>query len=364
MKFSRLIAATLFTASLLMLPANAALAAPAAGGPGGVAQKSPQPVDPSITRLASIVDKATSPELITGDRPAVRAAGGSFVTRGDIAVTIPADSAKAVTATKQTPAGPITVSVGIGAQAASPGVLASDGSVVYSDAGDTKQTVRPTDDGFRIHTILEDASASTEINHTVALPAGVRLVAGKDMPASKDIPQGGTEVAAVFLVGADDKVIGGFSAPWAKDAQGAAVPTHFEIRSGNLVQIVDHQSAGVVYPVVADPYLGFDLIQSARWVWHSEGWTMEVTPTGWARANAGGYLPGVYGWDELYSKYRYRGLNTNLDGMRDQYICHQQIVALRAPNKPTWNLDEWRPNVSYLETVNASCNPGGPRFFD
>lgn len=71
-----------------------------------------------------------------------------------------------------------------------------------------------------------------------------------------------------------------------------------------------------------------------------------VAPTGWARLNAGGYAVGVARWNELYSKYRNRGLNTNLDGMRDQFICHQQIVALRSPRKPTWNLDEWRPNVS------------------
>lgn len=121
----------------------------------------------------------------------------------------------------------------------------------------------------------------------------------------------------------------------------------------------------MTYPVVADPYFGYDLIQSARWVWHSgAGWTFEVTPTGWARWNAGGYLPGVYGWNELYSKYRYRGLNTNLNGMRDQYICHRQIVALRAPNKPTWNLDEWRPDVGYWQTLNTSCNPGGAKWFD
>ena len=62
----------------------------------------------------------------------------------------------------------------------------------------------------------------------------------------------------------------------------------------------------------------------------------------------------MWGWDELYSwaagPY---GLNTNLGGMRDQYICHQQFAAY----KYTWNLDEYRKDVSYWDTVKARCNP-------
>jgi len=46
--------------------------------------------------------------------------------------------------------------------------------------------------------------------------------------------------------------------------------------------------------------------------------------------------------------------------MRDQCICHVQIVSVRSSRKPTWNLDEWRPNVGYAQTVNSACNPGGP----
>ena len=64
---------------------------------------------------------------------------------------------------------------------------------------------------------------------------------------------------------------------------------------------------------------------------------------------------------------RWRTGTTNeggLNGMRDQLICHQQIVAIKDPGKATWNIDEWRPDVGYLQTVNASCNPGGAKWFD
>jgi len=117
--------------------------------------------------------------------------------------------------------------------------------------------------------------------------------------------------------------------------------------------------ASATTPVARQAWLGRDLISSASWEHLAPGWTLRVTPTRWARAHAGRYEVGVAGWNELYSKYRNRGLNQNLDGMRDQWICHQQFVAVREPRRATWNLDEWRPNVSYAETVRARCNPGG-----
>ncbi len=43
--------------------------------------------------------------------------------------------------------------------------------------------------------------------------------------------------------------------------------------------------------------------------------------------------------------------------MEDQFYCHWDIVRLRAPNKESWNLDSWRPNVGYWNTVRAQCNP-------
>jgi hypothetical protein len=322
----------------------------------------PPPQD--AEQVASVVDDVSSSALKTEEVPAKEASDGSFTSAGDVAVTIPSDAAGAVSATTETASGPMTVEVGTGTKNSVPGELAADGSVVYNGSGPTDQTVQPTTDGFRIHTIVEDANAPTEFSHEISLPAGTRMVPEQDMPNAEGVVEGATSGAAVFIVDGAGQIIGGFSSPWAKDAAGADLPTHYEVRGANLVQVVDHRTAGVAYPVVADPYLGFDMIKSAAWEHHTEGWTLKVTPTGWARFNAGGYLPGVAGWNELYAKYRNRGLNTNLDGMRDQFICHQQVVALRAPNKPTWNLDEWRPNVSYLQTVNASCNPGGSKWFD
>jgi hypothetical protein len=46
-------------------------------------------------------------------------------------------------------------------------------------------------------------------------------------------------------VGAYDsagRLIGGFTAPWARDATGRPVPTHYEVRGITLVQIIEHRS--------------------------------------------------------------------------------------------------------------------------
>ena len=125
----------------------------------------------------------------------------------------------------------------------------------------------------------------------------------------------GESADPIVVVDKNNMLIAGFGEAWAKDANGKDMPTNYEIKDGSLIQKVDHNQPGVQYPVVADPYLWIDLIDSAEWL--------------------------------------QRGINTNIGGLRDQYICHQQFAFF----KDRWNLDEWRPDVSYPATVAAGCNP-------
>jgi len=229
--------------------------------------------------------------------------------------------------------------------------VTGDGTVVFTAGiAATDVAVQASEEGVRIHTVSNSVESPVEFAYEVELPSGGKL----------DLLENG----GVAVLDAQGGLRGGFAPPWALDRANHSVPTHYEVRGASVVQVVQHRDGAVQYPVVADPWLWKDLISSASWASSSQGWTLKVIPTTWARLNAGGYAVGVAGWDELYSKYKNRGLNTNLDGMRDQFICHQQIVAIRSPNKPSWNLAEWRPNVSYLATVNAQCNPGGSSIFD
>lgn len=46
----------------------------------------------------------------------------------------------------------------------------------------------------------------------------------------------------------------GVATPWATDANGQSIPTHYETDGTSLTQVIEHNSvANVAYPVVADP---------------------------------------------------------------------------------------------------------------
>ena len=55
------------------------------------------------------------------------------------------------------------------------------------------------------------------------------------------------------MLGNDRYTIGEFEAPWALDADGNTVPTHFEVDGDTITQIVETDET-TAYPVVADPH--------------------------------------------------------------------------------------------------------------
>lgn len=94
-----------------------------------------------------------------------------------------------------------------------------------------------TDHGARALIHVDRPDAPTKFEFPVSIggrPAQLRPAPG----GAVDVLDQGTLVAS-------------FAPPWAYDAVGEKVDTHFEIRGSTVVQIVDH--VGATYPVVADP---------------------------------------------------------------------------------------------------------------
>lgn len=57
---------------------------------------------------------------------------------------------------------------------------------------------------------------------------------------------------AVMALDKSGKSIAYIEAPWARGKDGP-VPTHYEIKGDTITQVVEHQSGGYSYPIVADP---------------------------------------------------------------------------------------------------------------
>lgn len=83
-----------------------------------------------------------------------------------------------------------------------------------------------------------------------AAPERFEFPLGGDVTSLRLTPDGGAEALA-----ADGKVIALASAPWAVDAVGNSVPTHYEVDGSTLVQIVEHRGGDFTYGIVADPAL-------------------------------------------------------------------------------------------------------------
>jgi hypothetical protein len=104
-----------------------------------------------------------------------------------------------------------------------------------------------------------------------------------------------------------------------------------------------------------DPYAGQPLIDNVTWTETIDGPRLLVFPTQAGRQTT---FPGSdeRAWQEVVD----RSADADAPGMRDQFICHWAWARLVQPNKPSWNLEPWRPAVGYPATVEAHCNPGGP----
>jgi hypothetical protein len=88
-------------------------------------------------------------------------------------------------------------------------------------------------------------------------------------------------------------------------------------------------------------------ILTTRWANQEGGRSLAVTPTAWTRAG------GLAAHDLVWSQLVEREPEADSATMRAQLQCHE----LGAPDKATWNLEPWRPEVSDLEMIAARCNP-------
>jgi hypothetical protein len=110
-------------------------------------------------------------------------------------------------------------------------------SIYDNDTNDTAVAVNPTASGVQILT----------------------SIGGPDSPLRYAFPFEGVEDIQVAsdggatLYDGHGNQVASVAAPWATDAAGDPVPTHYEVSGDTLIQVVEHTDPGVEYPVLADP---------------------------------------------------------------------------------------------------------------
>ncbi len=58
-------------------------------------------------------------------------------------------------------------------------------------------------------------------------------------------------------------------------------------------------------------------------------------------------------WSTVNFRFNSSANWKNTTGMKDQFMCHSYFAKSKNP----WNLEPWRPNVGYAQTVAKGCNP-------
>ncbi|MEX0594866.1 MAG: hypothetical protein WD512_00065 [Candidatus Paceibacterota bacterium] len=120
------------------------------------------------------------------------------------------------------------------------GEIIAKGVVAYASESDFSNTVQANNDGsVRMTTIIDNPNAPTEYEYRVELEQGGKIELQSD--------------GGAIVYNNKQEPISIIAKPWAKDAEGKEVKTWFSTDGLTLIQHVEHNVAGVVYPIVADP---------------------------------------------------------------------------------------------------------------
>lgn len=103
--------------------------------------------------------------------------------------------------------------------------------------------------GFRVLTTLTNEPKSKRFDYSFDLPAGSELQKTQDE----------------YLMVSGNQVVGALSLPWALDATGKSLKTHYEWKNNVLTQVLDENSNNLTFPVLMDPAWNYVLQYNLRY---------------------------------------------------------------------------------------------------
>lgn len=226
------------------------------------------------------------------------------------------------------------------ADQASDAVITDEGIATFdNNNGSATVPIVREDGSLQILTVIEGPEAPTRYDYEISVPEG----------GSMELIEGG----AVLITDGDSNFVGAVAPPWAKDATGASLPTHYEVEGETLTQVVEH-SAGTDYPVVADPWFGIQLFFNfTRGSWRGDfTYSGTVTVAGAAVLSGGGGIGGYFvgqaifranGWDEWRVRFGSDAM-TNKATLKQQYDCHVAAGLAGLPFTGPYNLERAQTN--------------------
>lgn len=150
--------------------------------------------------------------------------------------------------------------------------------------------------------------------------------------------------------------------PKIHDSNGVQIDSKFVINN-NKIEIQLENNASLISPIfitysVLPQYTFSDFFFSTSgFITRPEGVSLSLK----VNKNANGWYINDTGtdildtsWSVVYNKYSPYGNWYNTDGLYKQYRCHLNYVWIW---QTSWEIEPWRPNVSYQDTVTALCNP-------
>lgn len=232
----------------------------------------------------------------------------------------------------------------------------------YSDGSSISPLVKK-DGSVQFVSYIPNEEASHSFTYSLKLPRTMHLNLDPDSNL-------------IYINNDQGDYVGGLAPAWATDANGKSVKTHYQMVGNDVIQVVDKTQLDIAYPVIADPWLGFDLIFRSFWAAalsppNAYAPTLAVYPTDWGRTVAGATTFPLGGpvlttldslsvraaWDETLQKTSRSGYpNPNTSSMYHQFECHFFYVSKWDPNKDSWNLDIKRRDANLFDQARSRCN--------
>ncbi|MQW22699.1 MULTISPECIES: hypothetical protein [unclassified Lactococcus] len=167
----------------------------------------------------------------------------------DLQVTLPKDADDDIKLTNSEDS-TNNIQVSLPDEFSSKATAVGDTAVYTGDDSSSNLGLQNTDNGFRALISINSADASHDYSFDLDLPDGYKLI------DASSIENKSPGTGDIYVLNEDDLPVNELQAPWAKDINGNAVPTHYVINGHTVTQVIDFDEKNFV-PLVADPNLRF-----------------------------------------------------------------------------------------------------------